>query len=134
MPETSAAATSAAATDGRRLIYLFGLVYFAQGIGQHSGLVAQPLNHYFKAALGLDPAQTTEYLAILTIPWTLKPLYGLLSDFVPLAGYRRKSWLLLANLLAALGGPAAAAAPWLAAAALGLWIGLRRLLAPSRGR
>lgn len=103
MPETSAAATSAAATDGRRLIYLFGLVYFAQGIGQHSGLVAQPLNHYFKAALGLDPAQTTEYLAILTIPWTLKPLYGLLSDFVPLAGYRRKSWLLLANLLAALG-------------------------------
>lgn len=100
MPNSSA---SAPTIDGRRLVALFGLVYFAQGICQHSGLVAQPLIHYFKAALGLDPAQTQEYLAILTIPWTLKPLYGLLSDFVPLAGYRRKSWLLLANLLAALG-------------------------------
>jgi MFS family permease len=31
----------------------------------------------------------------------IKPLYGLLSDFVPLGGYRRKSYLLLMNLVAA---------------------------------
>lgn len=90
-------------TEGRRLIFLFGLVYFAQGICQTGGLMAQPLNFYFKEALGLNPAQTTEYLAVLTIPWTTKPLYGLVSDFIPLAGYRRKSWLLFANLMAALG-------------------------------
>ena len=103
MPDTSVAATAAPKTDGRRLLYLFGLVYFAQGICQHSGLVDLPIKNYFKATLGLDAAQTTEYLAILAIPWTVKPLYGLVSDFVPLAGYRRKSWLLLTNLLAALG-------------------------------
>jgi MFS family permease len=82
---------------------LFGLVYFAQGIGQDSGLVAQPLQYFFKEALGFNPAQTTEYLAVLTIPWTLKPLYGLVSDFIPLLGYRRKTWLLLANALAVSG-------------------------------
>jgi MFS family permease len=31
----------------------------------------------------------------------IKPLYGLISDFIPLLGYRRKSYLLLMNLLAA---------------------------------
>jgi len=88
-------------TYARRLIILFGLVYFAEGIGQHGGLVAQPLQHFFKEALGFNPAQTTQYLAVLIIPWTIKPLYGLVSDFIPLLGYRRKTWLLLANGLAA---------------------------------
>ncbi len=94
------------ADDGgyvRRLVVLFGLVYFAQGLCQHGGVVAQPLQFYFKEALGLDPAQTTEYLAVLTIPWTIKPLYGLVSDFFPLLGFRRKTWLLLTNLIAASG-------------------------------
>jgi len=91
----------------RRLMIFFGLVYFMQGIGQASGLVSQPLNFFFKEALGLNPAQTTEYLAILTLPWVIKPLYGLLSDFIPLFGYRRKSYLFLMN------GVAAAAFLWL---------------------
>ncbi len=87
----------------RRLIILFGLVYFCQGIGQHVGLVSQPLQFFFKQALGLNPAQVTEYLAILTLPWAIKPLYGLVSDFIPLFGYRRKTWLLVTNALAASG-------------------------------
>ena len=40
-------------------------------------------------------------MAVLIIPWTIKPLYGLVSDFIPFLGYRRKTWLLLANGLAA---------------------------------
>ncbi len=85
----------------RRLTIFFGLVYFMQGVGQASGLVSQPIFYYFKEALGLDPAQTTEYLAVLTIPWVIKPAYGLISDFMPLFGYRRKSYLYLTNGLAA---------------------------------
>lgn len=87
----------------KRLVFLFGLVYFCQGLGQHVGLISQPLQFFFKEALGLNPAQVTEYLAVLTIPWTIKPLYGLLSDFIPLFGYRRKTWLLATNALAAAG-------------------------------
>ena len=87
----------------RRLVFLFALAYFAQGIAQDEGLLSQPLKYFFKEALGLDAAQTTEYLAVVAIPWTIKPLYGLVSDYIPLAGYRRKTWLLAMSLLAALG-------------------------------
>jgi len=87
----------------RRLVVLFGLAYFAQGLGQAGGLISQPLNYYLKAGLGLNPAQASEYLAILTLPWVIKPLYGLVSDYLPLFGYRRKTWLILVNNVAALG-------------------------------
>lgn len=83
------------------MLFYFGLVYFMQGLGQASGLVSQPLNFFFKEALGLNPAQVTEYLAILTFPWIIKPIYGIISDFFPLLGYRRKTWLLAMNGLAA---------------------------------
>ena len=89
----------------RRLVVLFGLAYFAQGLGQSGGLISQPLNYYLKAGLGLNPAQVSEYLAILTLPWVIKPLYGLVSDYLPLFGYRRKTWLILVNNVAALGPP-----------------------------
>ena len=94
---------SADAVYVRRLVVLFGLAYFAQGLGQAGGLISQPLNYYLKAGLGLNPAQVSEYLAILTLPWVIKPVYGLVSDFLPLFGYRRKTWLILVNTVAALG-------------------------------
>jgi hypothetical protein len=85
----------------RRLVFLFALAYFAQGLGQHSGLISQPLKFYLKEGLGLNPAQVSEYLSILVIPWMIKPIYGLVTDYIPLLGYRRKAWLFLVNLLAA---------------------------------
>jgi MFS family permease len=39
-----------------------------------------------------------------TIPWLIKPVYGLVSDFLPLFGRRRKSYFLLASGLAATAG------------------------------
>ena len=87
----------------RRLVFLFGLAYFAQGLGQHGGLISQPLKFYLKEGLGLNPAQVSEYLSLLVIPWMIKPIYGLVTDYIPLLGYRRKAWLFLVNLLAASG-------------------------------
>lgn len=85
----------------KRLVFLFGLVYFAQGLAQASGLISQPLNFYMKTVLHFDEAQSTNYLAVLTLPWVIKPLYGLISDFIPLFGYKRKSWLLGLNIISA---------------------------------
>jgi MFS family permease len=42
-------------------------------------------------------------LAIAAIPWMIKPVYGLLIDFVPLWGYRKKSYLFLMAGCAAAG-------------------------------
>ena len=43
----------------------------------------------------------TAYLTVLNLPWIIKPVYGIVSDFVPLFGYRRKAYLILANAAAA---------------------------------
>ncbi|SFL74130.1 MFS transporter [Nitrosomonas communis] len=85
------------------LVFLFGIVYFAQGIAQSGGLISLPLNYYLKEVMQLNELGATNYLTILTIPWIIKPVYGLVSDFISLFGYRRKSWLLVLNVLTCIG-------------------------------
>jgi MFS family permease len=79
----------------------FAVVYVAEGIGQTGGLIAQPLNYFLKQTYGWSPVQVTAYLTVLNLPWIIKPVYGIVSDFLPLFGYRRKSYLVLANAAAA---------------------------------
>ena len=79
----------------------FALVYVVEGVGQTGGLIAQPLNYFLKQTLGWTPVQVTGYLTVLNLPWIIKPVYGIVSDFLPLLGYRRKSYLIFANLMAA---------------------------------
>jgi MFS family permease len=89
-------------TDGiSRLMLFFAIVYTVEGICQAKvGVVWQPLTHYLKETQGWTPVQIAASLAVLDVPWIVKPLYGMLSDFVPLFGYRRRSYLLLANACA----------------------------------
>jgi MFS family permease len=91
------------ATSIKRLMLLFALVYLAEGIGQTEGVIGQPLNYYFKEVYQWTPVQIAAFLAVLNLPWFLKPLYGVVSDFVPLFGYRRKTYLIASNLLAVIG-------------------------------
>ena len=81
----------------RRLMLFFAVVYLAEGICQSDGLIAQPLNFYLKQVHGWTAVQITAFLTVFNLPWFLKPLYGIWSDFVPVFGYRRKSYLLVAN-------------------------------------
>jgi MFS family permease len=83
-----------------RLLVFFALVYVVEGVGQVSGLIAQPLSYYLKEVQGWTPLQVTAYLAIFNFPWIIKPIYGAFSDFLPLFGYRRKTYLLAANVVA----------------------------------
>ena len=86
-----------------RLMWFFALVYMTEGLGQAQvGLIAQPVNYYLKQVFGWTPVQITAYLTVLTLPWVIKPLYGMFSDFVPLFGYRRKAYLILSNAAAAI--------------------------------
>jgi MFS family permease len=85
------------------LLWFFALVYIVEGLGQIGGLISQPLNYYLKQVQGWTPLQITAYLTLFNLPWIIKPLYGLVSDFIPLFGYRRKSYLLIANAAATCG-------------------------------
>jgi MFS family permease len=78
----------------------FAIVYLVEGTGQaRVGIVYQPLTHYLKD-LGWTALQVAAYFAVLNFPWVIKPVFGLVSDFVPLFGYRRKSYLIIASLCA----------------------------------
>ena len=90
-------------TATRQLLLFFALVYVVEGLGQIAGLIAQPLNYYLKTAQGWTPLQITAFVSLFNLPWIIKPLYGLISDFVPLFGYRRKSYLILVNAAAIAG-------------------------------
>ena len=84
-----------------RLMLFFAIVYMVEGIGQAKiGVIWQPLTHYLKETQGWSALQIAASLSVLDVPWIIKPLYGMVSDFLPLFGYRRRSYLLLANVAA----------------------------------
>jgi MFS family permease len=84
----------------RRLLLFFALVYIVEGLGQVVGLISQPLTFYLKQVHGWSALQVTAFITLFNVPWVIKPIYGLVSDFLPLFGYRRKSYLLIANVTA----------------------------------
>ena len=90
-------------TSIRGLLLFFASVYAVEGLAQPDGLIAQPLSYYLKTSEGWTPAQVAGFVSLLYVAWIIKPLYGLISDFVPLFGYRRKSYLVLANIAAVVG-------------------------------
>ena len=77
------------------LVLLFAAMYFVQGIAEPTeGLIAQPVRS-LQRSFGYSAAAIGTFGALLAIPWMIKPLYGLLTDFVPLFGRRRESYLIL---------------------------------------
>ncbi|ONM27713.1 Biopterin transport-related protein BT1 [Zea mays] len=75
------------------------IVYFVQGV---LGLARLAVSFYLKDDLHLDPAETAVVSGFSSLPWLIKPLYGFISDSIPLFGYRRRSYLFLSGLLGAL--------------------------------
>lgn len=86
--------------EAQRLAVLFAIVYFSQGMWY---LPVQTITISLKDR-GLLSSQVATFFAITTVPWLIKPIYGLLSDFVPLLGYHRKSYLLLTSATAGAAG------------------------------
>lgn len=74
------------------------LVYFVQGA---LGLGRLAIQFFLKDDLGLPPAQLAALTGLFALPWVFKPVYGFLSDGVPIGGYRRKSYLALSGMLGA---------------------------------
>lgn len=75
------------------------LVYFVQGI---LGLARLAVSFFLKDDLGLTPAQVAALMGIAAIPWVVKPLFGFLSDGLPIFGYRRRPYLVLSGFLGTL--------------------------------
>lgn len=78
------------------LYALSALIYFTQGIGS---LPSQALFYYLRETLGMAVSTIMMLGSITSIPWMVKPLYGLLSDRFPIFGYRRKAYIILSGIL-----------------------------------
>ena len=71
------------------------LLSFAQGISDISALA---VSYYLKDILNISPATMSQLYALIALPWTIKPLFGLITDLYPLFGFRRKSYILLCGV------------------------------------
>src|SRR5260370_6623817 len=88
--------------EARRLALLFAIVYFAQGMVY---LPDQVVSIVFNER-GLTAGRLATFTSIITIPWVIKPVSRLLSDFVPIAGTRRRTYFPIIAALAALAATA----------------------------
>ncbi|MEL6382758.1 MAG: folate/biopterin family MFS transporter [Cyanobacteria bacterium J06626_18] len=75
------------------------LVYFVQGI---LGLSRLAVSFFLKDDLGLTPTEVAALTGIAMAPWTIKPLFGFISDGFPILGYRRRPYLILSGLMGTL--------------------------------
>ena len=74
------------------------IVYGAsQGVGV--GLSRVSTQYYLKDEQKLQPSEAQVYFGVILIPWIVKPLWGLLTDTLPILGHRRRPYFFLAGTL-----------------------------------
>lgn len=76
------------------------MIYFAYGASSFSGIAE---SFFIKERLSLPAAVLIQVGVWLTIPWTIKMVFGQLADCVPLFGSLRKSYVCVAAILMAAG-------------------------------
>jgi Na+/melibiose symporter-like transporter len=86
----------------KRYMTLVGWGLLVTTLGQMMGLGEKPIRFLLKDQLGLSATEMAMWMWMALLPWSLKPLAGLLSDALPLFGSRRKYYLILSSLLAGL--------------------------------
>ncbi|KAG8381939.1 hypothetical protein BUALT_Bualt05G0024800 [Buddleja alternifolia] len=80
--------------------FVFGvmIVYgISQGLG--GALARVGTQYYMKDVQKVQPSEAQVYSGITSIPWIVKPLWGLLTDVVPISGYHRRPYFVFAGML-----------------------------------
>jgi len=77
-------------------LWAIATIYFVQGA---MGFAHLSVSFFLQDRLALGPAHVASLVGVAMIPWTIKPLYGIISDIFPIFGYRRRPYLVLSSLL-----------------------------------
>ncbi|PIN17902.1 hypothetical protein CDL12_09428 [Handroanthus impetiginosus] len=80
--------------------FVFGVIIVygvSQGLG--GALARVGTEYYMKDVQKVQPSEAQVYSGITSIPWIVKPLWGLLTDVVPILGYQRRPYLDFAGSL-----------------------------------
>lgn len=76
---------------------IFSVIYCAQGLV--FGLASLVFAVYLQREFGLNMTQVTSALAIAHIPWFIKPVWGIMSDKIPIYGRRRIPWIVICSFI-----------------------------------
>ncbi|GMF23370.1 unnamed protein product [Phytophthora lilii] len=72
-----------------------GLLFQYAVVGINYGLLPATIYPFLQQYLNATGSQVTTASTLVILPWSFKAFYGILSDCVPIYGYRRKSWMLV---------------------------------------
>ncbi|CAL1385197.1 unnamed protein product [Linum trigynum] len=79
-------------------VYGVLVVYgISQGFGGAFSKVGT--EYYMKDVQKVQPSESQIYQGLISIPWLVKPIWGLLTDVIPILGFRRRPYFILAGLL-----------------------------------
>lgn len=81
---------------GIPFLLLIFLIYWTQGFRSFAWLA---VSYHLKDDLKLSPSASQFLVSIAFFPWSVKPIYGILSDCVPIRGRRRLPYLNIASIL-----------------------------------
>ena len=68
------------------------IIAFLQGLNDFNILI---MFYYYKERLNFSVVKLQFIQAMVMIPWLIKPVFGFLSDNFPIAGTRRRSYLMI---------------------------------------
>ncbi|XP_057799349.1 probable folate-biopterin transporter 2 isoform X1 [Salvia miltiorrhiza] len=80
--------------------FVFGVVIVygvSQGLG--GALARVGTQFYMKDVQKVQPSEAQVYAGITSLPWIVKPLWGILTDVVPISGYQRRPYFVFAGSL-----------------------------------
>ncbi|CAJ1964183.1 unnamed protein product [Sphenostylis stenocarpa] len=84
------------AAFGASFLWLICLIYFTQGF---RSFVWTSISYQLKDNLKLSPSASQFVFSVAFFPWSIKPLYGILSDCIPIKGRKRVPYLVIATVL-----------------------------------
>lgn len=78
--------------------FVFGVIIvygMSQGLG--GALARVGTEYYMKDVQKVQPSEAQVYSGITSIPWIIKPIWGLLTDVLPILGYQRRPYFVFAG-------------------------------------
>jgi len=76
----------------KRFKWVIGIPYFVQGT---SSFTEVPILYFIKNVLAMGDVGGQLFDSLRSLGWFIKPLWGYISDRIPLYQYKRKSWYVL---------------------------------------
>uniref|UniRef100_H3GRD0 Major facilitator superfamily (MFS) profile domain-containing protein n=1 Tax=Phytophthora ramorum TaxID=164328 RepID=H3GRD0_PHYRM len=72
-----------------------GLLVQYAAVGLNYGVLPATIYPFLQNYLNATGSQVTTAQTLVVLPWSFKCFYGILSDCVPLWGYRRRPWMVI---------------------------------------